>query len=669
MLKKWIIVLLVLVLALGAVGCGRRRPMRQPSEGQTQEEETQEDQTQEGETEEGAGTPAVNDKIELYSYSYRWPGGHYHGWESGSEQEESGLEISAESTAAYLEEGDTFYIDITLIDLEDTVDFIYTVEINGVKYRYSDGVFGNTERDREEKTVTFSVELTYDGETNVYRIDSIIVMSDLSIRYYVTIPEENKPVELPSRAGSGTEEDPYLVYNAEMFLEMSEYPAGTYFRQMNDIDISAVDTGEKVQSGTETVLDRWKPMGTSAEPFRSHYDGNNFKITRLSIQRMDTKYSEESFGLFGTAVGSEIKNVILEDYRVEVRYSVTVGALVGFAQDCTIENCKLVQGRKENFESGSWSFSNMGGLIGFAYGCEVSDCSVTSDLGLYSEDRGVYPLYGMLGGVVGELRDSVLKNCTFSGSMESGSVAGGIIGRSDRSVIVGCRSGAQVTASRIAGGLIGQMWRSGLAYSSFSGKISFPLNAQMNVYGAAFFGGLVGDAGMYYSGYSTIGGPQIASEIFSCEFSGTIGMESMLGIMETATAGGVCARSYDCNIHDVNVFGAVIDGAQAAVFAGSSENDAGSVACSVAERVFLTAPTTGVSFGRVSDSYLLGAPNLAWDGVTFVDAPADSQDCPALDEAVWSFLQGEPRLCYTDDVPQDTASLLIGDWRARYAES
>lgn len=86
-------------------------------------------------------------------------------------------------------------------------------------------------------------------------------MSDLSIRYYVTISEENKPVELPSRAGNGTAEDPYLVYNAEMFLEMSEYPAGTYFKQMNDIDLSAVDTGEKVQTGLQTDLDRWQPMG------------------------------------------------------------------------------------------------------------------------------------------------------------------------------------------------------------------------------------------------------------------------------------------------------------------------------------------------------------------------------------------------------------------------
>lgn len=239
MMKKFMIILLVILLALGAVGCsGARRPISQGTgddqSGQTQEEEEPEEET---------GVPSVNEKIELYSCTYRRPGGwHKDEQEEGSEE----LPIEATSSAAYLKEGEEFCIDITLIDLEDTVGFIYTVVINGIKYRYSDGVFGNTIRNREEKTVTFSVTLTYDGETNLYQIDNIIIMSDLSIRYYVTISEENKPVELPSRAGNGTAEDPYLVYNAEMFLEMSEYPAGTYFKQMNDIDLSAVDTGEKV---------------------------------------------------------------------------------------------------------------------------------------------------------------------------------------------------------------------------------------------------------------------------------------------------------------------------------------------------------------------------------------------------------------------------------------
>lgn len=667
MIKKFMIVLLVFLLAIGAVGCGQRRPISQGTgenqSGQTQEEEDTDDET---------GVPSVNEKIELYSCTYRRPGGWHKGEQQGEGSEDEELPIGATSSAAYLKEGEEFCIDITLIDLEDTVDFIYTVEINGIKYRYSDGVFGNTIRDREEKTVTFSVTLTYDGETNLYQIDNIIIMSDLSIRYYVTISEENKPVELPSRAGNGTAEDPYLVYNAEMFLEMSEYPAGTYFKQMNDIDLSTVDSGEKVQGGIETVLDRWKPMGTEKQPFQSHYDGNNFKITRLSIQRLDSAYAQESFGLFGTAVGSEIKNVILEDYRVEVRYSVTVGALVGFARDCTITNCKLVQGRKENFESGSWSFSNMGGLIGFAYGCEVTDCSVKSDLGLYCEDRGEYPLYGMLGGVVGELRNSVLRNCTFSGSMESGSVAGGIVGRCDTSAIAACSSDAKISASRIAGGLIGQLWRSGLGYSAFTGSISQPLNPQMSLYETAYFGGLVGDAGMAYTEYTQMQGPQKASEIYSCLFAGKILDDSMVGERDVARAGGVCSRSFDCSIADVEIRDALIDGAIGAIFSAEAKDRTYIAERAIVSNVNAKSMIFSISEGVLQDVFAEAYLRLQPEGVTLVekwtDATMRELIAATLSEDVWTFTQGAPHLKYTADVPQEILQEILADWQVRFGE-
>lgn len=493
-------------------------------------------------------TIAVNDKIELYSCAFRSA-------ESQAQTAAVSYSFAASSSAAYLRAGDPFYIDVTLIDLEDSVDFIYTVIINGVKYRYSDGHFGNTQRNRSEKTVSFSVLLEYDGETDTYGIDDIVIMSDLAIRYYVTIGDEYKPVVLPTRAGSGTVEDPYLVYNAAMLLEMTDYPAGTCFRQANDIDLSAVDTGEKYQGGYETVLDRWKPLGSFSRPFECNYDGNGFKITRLSIQRFDMRYSGEAFGLFGYALGCEISNVILEDYRVEVRFARSVGALVGFAQDCTVTNCKLVQGRKENFESGSWSFSNMGGLIGFANECSVANCSVTSDLGLYGSSSDEYPSVGMLGGVVGELRASFMFNCSFSGSMECGIVAGGVVGRCDLAMIVCCESDAVVTASLIAGGLVGQMWRSSLVNSAFGGRISYPLNAAMASPGTAYFGGLVGDAGLDYPIYSDIvtDGEYIASVISECRFTGQITPESAFGKFYTANAGGICARLFDCEISDVEV--------------------------------------------------------------------------------------------------------------------
>lgn len=602
---------------------------------------------------------AVNDRIELYSCSFRSAAS------SARVQSACAFSLSA-SSADYLKKEDNFYIDITLIDLEDSVDFIYTVVINGVKYRYSDGVFGATERNRTEKTVTFSVLLEYDGETDTYGIDDVVIMSDLSIRYYVTISEEYKPVVLPTRGGSGTQEDPYLVYNAEMFLEMSEYPAGTYFRQANDIDLSVVDTGEKYQNGIVTELDRWKPIGTFSNPFKSNYDGNGLKLARLSVQRLDGKYKDEAFGLFGYAEGCEIKNVVLEDYRVEVRYARSVGALVGYARDCTVTDCRLVQGRKENFESGSWSFGNMGGLVGFADGCCVEGCSVRSDLGLYGESDGNYPRVGMLGGVVGELRQSVLINCKFEGSMESGIVAGGVVGRCDEAFIAGCESDAAVTASLIAGGIVGQMWRSSLMMSSFDGRISFPTNKSMPLPALSWFGGIVGDAGLDYEEYSTVipDAAQVPSVVESCRFSGEISSESVYGDRLTATCGGICARLFDCVLSDVEVSSAAIRGRSAFAFAATSFGSENSIASAVAGSVSLDGADAGITAGEnVFEIYVeSGLEDIAsgFDVVSDWNLTDESGDfLLALSPEIWSLGGGRPSLLFAGLLPDE----LVGELR------
>lgn len=150
-MKKILVFLLVCVLALGFAGCADKRieanrPPTDQVEGGGKEDETEKPDDKDDDF-------SVSDTVELYSCTFRG---------TAAKKESS---LRAVSSAAYLKEGDTFYIDVTLIDLEDTVDFIYTVVINGIKYRNSDGVLGNTERDRKEKTVTFSVELVYDGVT------------------------------------------------------------------------------------------------------------------------------------------------------------------------------------------------------------------------------------------------------------------------------------------------------------------------------------------------------------------------------------------------------------------------------------------------------------------------------------------------------------------------
>ena len=138
-----------------------------------------------------------------------------------------------------------------------------------------------------------------------------------------------------------------------------------------------------MQSVYSTPLDRWKPLGTFEKPFSSNFDGNGHQIYGLSIQRFDTRYQSEPFGLFGYAENCELKNIILNDYRLEVRYTAAAGALAGYARNCHIYNCNVIQGEKENFASGSWSYCSLGGLIGFADECLIEDCDVQTDLGLY----------------------------------------------------------------------------------------------------------------------------------------------------------------------------------------------------------------------------------------------------------------------------------------------
>lgn len=642
-MKKILLFLLVCVLALGFAGCADKRieANRPPT-----------DQVEGGGKEDGTEKPgdkdddfSVSDTVVLYSCTFR---------AKAAKKEAS---LRAVSSAAYLKEGDTFYIDVTLIDLEDTVDFIYTVVINGIKYRNSDGVLGNTERDREEKTVTFSVELVYDGVTDMYGIDDIVIMSNLSVRYYVTIADEYKPVVLPTRTGDGTAENPYLIYNAEMLLDMIEYPAGTYFRQANDIDLSTVDTGEKYQNGENVPLDRWKPIGTTAYPFRSHFDGNGFKIFRLSIQRFDLSYQSEGVGLFGYAENCEFKNVTLEDYRVEVRYARTVGALVGFAQNCVVTDCKLVQGRKENFESGSWSFSNMGGLVGFANQSYIEGCSVTSDLGLFGESPTVYPRVGMLGGVVGELRRSVMLNCKFSGKIESGIVAGGVVGRCDEAVIAGCESDANIYSALIAGGIVGQLWRSNLMMSAFSGVISFPERADMPIGEYTYFGGIVGDAGVEYGSYSDLlDGVMTKSEIRGCKFSGEIRNESYMGDLYRALAGGICARLYDCEISDAEVCGAFIIADSAFALAALNGGGEGWIEGSVVGDVDLEAMSGmgSVADGVVCHNVYVDSESYFADGsdaVAIVDWQAQAENIQLSD--AWSRGSGRPTLLYAGILPDE----------------
>ena len=108
--------------------------------------------------------------------------------------------------------------------------------------------------------------------------------------------------------GSGTENDPYQVWTADDLDGIRDYCLpeynGTYFKQMADIDLGVspwIDEGTidtYGNSGTGWVPIEYRPEGThTTYGLNGVYDGNNFEIENLTMDRGDKSFG---IGLFGS---------------------------------------------------------------------------------------------------------------------------------------------------------------------------------------------------------------------------------------------------------------------------------------------------------------------------------------------------------------------------------
>ncbi|MBN1795692.1 MAG: hypothetical protein JW804_03385 [Sedimentisphaerales bacterium] len=128
--------------------------------------------------------------------------------------------------------------------------------------------------------------------------------------------------------GSGTAQDPYMIYTAEQMNEIGTYgdDCDKHFALMADIDLSGY-TG-----------DQFNIIGDSEKAFTGVFDGRGYEIYNF------TYYSDGDFvGLFGVVdQPAHIKNLGMVD--PDVSASLSIGALVGLLNNGTIENCWVVGG-------------------------------------------------------------------------------------------------------------------------------------------------------------------------------------------------------------------------------------------------------------------------------------------------------------------------------------
>jgi len=255
-------------------------------------------------------------------------------------------------------------------------------------------------------------------------------------------------------SGSGTQGDPYIISNCDDLNATRNNLTAYYELGGNiDCDVSPYNVG----SG-------FKPIGDFNNRFNGFFDGKNYTINNLYINRPGTSY----IGLFGgTGSGGKIKNIGVVNCNV-TGYQL-VGGLVGIHYG-TINNIYVIG----NVTSTGLS---VGGVVGSNWGGTINNSYFNGNV------KGVD---NSIGGLVGRNTEyGTTTNSYSTGSVStSGStyVVGGLVGYNEIALITNSYSTADVSGYGLVGGLVGQH-QSGTINNSYSTG---------SVTGNEMIGGLVG---------------------------------------------------------------------------------------------------------------------------------------------------------------------------------
>lgn len=243
------------------------------------------------------------------------------------------------------------------------------------------------------------------------------------------------------KAGTGTEDDPFLISNPEeLALLAKRVNAGVdneslFYKLSNDIDLSGSD---------------WMPIG-STKAFKGNFNGAGHTIMCMKLV---PKKKVNYYGLFGLNTGY-IANVEVKNITSDLDFTgmfkrwlpgeeIYLGCFVGKNKG-NIENIQTRGTLKVTVEDyvtvGSFAGANAGGSIKNA----------KSEVSLILIDNPK----GYLGGFVGEtLDESVMDGCVYRGSLtifspqESTTAVGGFVGRTkdDKASFYECLAATEIAA-------------------------------------------------------------------------------------------------------------------------------------------------------------------------------------------------------------------------------
>ena len=267
------------------------------------------------------------------------------------------------------------------------------------------------------------------------------------------------PSPVSAMTGSGTEGDPYMVYDVDDLQAVGNgtYSASAYYELANDIDASATSTWNWDAGRGE--YEGFVPIPT----FTGHFDGNLFIISDLYINND----APGLYGLFSELDGSaQVHDFILDsiDYSLFINDSLTaspgIGGVAGKISDNNVDIYRVLvlgtvymQAHSTHPSIGVAAYA--GGIVGVAFRGVVKQCGTAVNAtckgsgavtngdyagGISGQCYYVYhydcyargPVYGdPAGGAIGNIENYCAQYRLYSTGDVSGGTTGGLIG--DRS--------------------------------------------------------------------------------------------------------------------------------------------------------------------------------------------------------------------------------------------
>ena len=198
--------------------------------------------------------------------------------------------------------------------------------------------------------------------------------------------------------GSGTEDNPYLIYTAKQLDNVRE-ALSAYYLLMADINLSGYGG------------DNWRPIGDATHTFKGYFKGNGHVIENLTINRSTTN----DVGLFGSIGGGTVENLGI--FGGSIKGQTLVGGVAGSFYGGLIQDCY-------NTATISGAGDQIGGIVGY-----INDISTVQDC----YNRGAITGNDKVGGIVGDNLGTV-QQCYNAFSVTGSTNVGAVVGNNGGTV-------------------------------------------------------------------------------------------------------------------------------------------------------------------------------------------------------------------------------------------